>query len=165
MGDTYAPRAMSYTRALIVAGLALVVGSVDTSILRKERVKSEGEVVFLELAPRDPRSLMQGDYMALEFALARQLGTGAAAQPQGFIPVALDERHVAHLAPSDSASPLRIRYRMRKGRPWVGTNAFFFEEGSAARYQQARFGEFRVDRESGEAILVGLRDRELKALQ
>ena len=156
---------MRYTRTLIVVGLALVLGAVDAAILRKEHVKREGEVVYLELAPRDPRSLMQGDYMALEFSLARQVGTGAVAQPEGFIPVTLDERRVAHLAAAGDTSPLRIQYRIRKGRPWLGTNAFFFEEGSGGRYQQARFGEFRVDRESGEAILVGLRDKELKALQ
>ena len=156
---------MRYTRTLIVLGLALVLGAVDASILRKEHVKRAGEVVYLELAPRDPRSLMQGDYMALEFALARQVGTAAQAQPQGFLPVTLDERRVAHLAAASDAAPLRIQYRIRKGRPWLGTNAFFFEEGSGSRYQQARFGEFRVDRESGEAILVGLRDKDLKVLQ
>ena len=156
---------MRYTRTLIVVGLVVVLGAVDASILRKEKVKREGEVVYLELAPRDPRSLMQGDYMALEFALARQVGTGPAAQPRGFIPVTLDERRVAHLAAAGGPPALRIEYRIRKGRPWLGTNAFFFEEGTGGRYQQARFGEFRVDRESGEAILVGLRDKELKALQ
>jgi uncharacterized membrane-anchored protein len=35
------------------------------------------------------------------------------------------------------------------------------QEGEAARYQGARYGEFRVDHESGEAVLVGLRDEAL----
>jgi len=33
-----------------------------------ERILSDGRVLLLELAPVDPRSLMQGDYMALQFA-------------------------------------------------------------------------------------------------
>jgi len=53
---------------------------------------------------------------------------------------------------------------LRNERVWLGTNAYFFEEGSAERFENARFGEFRLDRESGEAVLVGLRDGELKAL-
>ncbi len=31
-------------------------------------------MVLLRLAPVDPRSLMQGDYMRLNYELARQLG-------------------------------------------------------------------------------------------
>ena len=47
---------------------------------------------------------------------------------------------------------------------WLGTNAFFFEEGTAERFSKARYGEFRVDRASGEAVLVGLRNDRLEAL-
>jgi uncharacterized membrane-anchored protein len=47
---------------------------------------------------------------------------------------------------------------------WLGTNAYFFEEGTAQQYEGARFGEFRVDRESGEAVLVGLADKALKRM-
>jgi uncharacterized membrane-anchored protein len=52
---------------------------------------------------------------------------------------------------------------VRAGRPKFGTNAFFFEEGTADRYADARYGEIRVDAE-GEAILTGLRDRDLRPL-
>jgi hypothetical protein len=45
-----------------VAALALVVVSVNAYIFAKERIKTEGERVYLELAPVDTRSLMQGDY-------------------------------------------------------------------------------------------------------
>jgi uncharacterized membrane-anchored protein len=56
----------------------------------------------------------------------------------------------------------KLRYRIRKNQVWIGTNAFFFEEGRAALYANARYGEFRLDRASGEAVLVGLRDKDLK---
>src|SRR5690606_9942359 len=68
-------RAMStaITRIVtLVAGL-LVLGAVNYAIYAKERVIRDGDVVFLELAPVDPRSLMQGDYMALRFRLADQI--------------------------------------------------------------------------------------------
>jgi uncharacterized membrane-anchored protein len=47
---------------------------------------------------------------------------------------------------------------------WLGTNAYFFEEGTAARYENARYGEFRLDRESGEAVLTGLIDAQFRRL-
>ena len=50
---------------------------------------------------------------------------------------------------------------MRIGSVWLGTNAFFFHEGDAERYRDARYGEFRVN-EDGEAMLVDLRDKDLR---
>jgi uncharacterized membrane-anchored protein len=46
---------------------------------------------------------------------------------------------------------------MRDERVRVGSDAFHFQEGNAARYQRARYGELRVDAE-GTSVLVGLRD-------
>lgn len=59
---------------------------------------------------------------------------------------------------------LRIAFRMRGGRVWLGTNAYFFQEGTGERYDEARYGEFRIDPSTGEAVLVGLRDEELSSL-
>jgi uncharacterized membrane-anchored protein len=126
-------------------------------------------VIFLSLAPVDPRSLMQGDYMALRFQLAQEMGSQAAdvLGSEGetrLVGVTLDAQHVAHLAPPGATATLRLRYRVRSGAVWLGTNAFFFEEGSADRFAPARFGEFRVDPASGDAVLVGLRDAALHPL-
>jgi uncharacterized membrane-anchored protein len=149
------------TRAVIAAGALLVLAAINASIYAKERVIREGELVFLELAPVDPRSLMQGDYMALRFVIAGEIDP---AHSDRTVPVELDERRVARRAGPDAADPLRIRYRVRQGEIWLGTNAYFFEEGTAARYTGARFGEFRVDRRRHEAVLVGLRNAALERL-
>lgn len=61
---------MTHWRTILVWGgllLALVVANLG--IRGHERTLSEGRVVLLELAPADPRSLMQGDYMVLRFAV------------------------------------------------------------------------------------------------
>ena len=55
----------------VVLGMILVVA--NFSIAGKERVLREGQTVLLQLAPLDPRSLIQGDFMALRHqALGRQ---------------------------------------------------------------------------------------------
>ena len=157
-------------RAMIVLGLVLVLGGVNYAIYGKERIVRNGETIFLELAPVDPRSLMQGDYMALRFALAdaieRQRDVGAASRART-APLAIDTRGVATLRggldSGDDTGPV-IAFRIRGGRVWLGTNAFFFSEGAADRYAAARYGEFKLDRESGDAVLVGLRDAELAPL-
>jgi uncharacterized membrane-anchored protein len=147
-------------RRILIAAAVLVLGAVNWSIFAKERIKTNGERVFLALAPVDPRSLMQGDYMALRFEITNDIP----AEAGGSVPVKLDSNGVATVNPDSSAPGLRIRYRIRNGQVWLGTNAYFFEEGTAQRYENARFGEFRVDRASGEAVLVGLADKDLNSL-
>ena len=161
----------TWIRGLIALGALLVLGAVTHAIVGKERIKRDGEVAYLALAPVDPRSLMQGDYMALRFALVGEIessdektGRRLHEGETRFASVALDAQRVARLAVADTAAPMRLRYRIRNGRVWLGTNAFFFEEGSAERFTGARYGEFRVDRASGEAVLVGLRDGSLKPM-
>jgi uncharacterized membrane-anchored protein len=158
-------------RALIALGALLVLGALNVAIVGKEHIKRDGELVFLPLAPVDPRSLIQGDYMALRFALARDIehrheGDQRAAR-DGEVArasVTLDDKRVASLAGDGAAAAMTLRYRIRDGHVWLGTNAFFFEEGTAERFNGARYGEFRVDRASGEAVLVGLRNGQLEAL-
>jgi uncharacterized membrane-anchored protein len=154
------------TRVLTALGAILVLGLVNHSIRAKEHIISTGEPIYLALAPVDPRSLMQGDYMALRFQLADQIEQRWRDQAStGYLlaPISVDSRRVATLSAGNDETH-RLRYRLRDGRVWLGTNAFFFEEGSAGRFTDARFGEFRLDRNSGEAVLVGLRDGQLRAL-
>ena len=157
-------------RALMVVGLLLVLAGVNFAIYGKERTVRHGETIFLELAPVDPRSLMQGDYMALRFALAdaieSQRDEGAASRERT-APLAIDARGVATLGGAlgvdDGTAPV-IAFRIRGGRVWLGTNAYFFAERTADRYAAARYGEFKLDRDSGDAVLVGLRDAALEPL-
>jgi uncharacterized membrane-anchored protein len=147
----------AHARYLLIAAVVLILGAVNASIILKERIKTDGQHIYLALAPVDPRSLMQGDYMALRFEIANNISTEA----PGSAPLSVDARGVATLNPSPGVGDLKIRYRVRNGQVWLGTNAYFFEEGTAGRYEDAKFGEFRVDRESGEAVLVGLADKDL----
>jgi len=72
--------------AFLLTGLALLAG-INATVWRFEHAMSQGEVVLIELAPVDPRSLMQGDYMRLNYALARQLaGRQAASGLSGLTP-------------------------------------------------------------------------------
>jgi len=148
-------------RALIVLAAVLVLGSVNYSIYAKEYIKSHGEVIYLQLAPVDPRSLMQGDYMALRFTIATQL-QGRTLEER--IPLQVDQFRIARLAESSSAVTLRMRYRVRDGEIWLGTNAYFFEEGTAERFAGAKYGKFRMDPRTGEAVLVALCNGQLREL-
>lgn len=154
---------------------AIALGLVNYSIAGKERQLESGRVVYLELAPVDPRSLMQGDYMALRFQIANaaQPALRGAHTPEwltadGRLVATLDANSVGTYRRLDDGSPLGadevlMRYRVRDGVMKFATNAFFFKEGTASRYLQARYGEFRVS-PSGDLLLTGLRDKDLQPL-
>jgi uncharacterized membrane-anchored protein len=157
-------------RALVVAGLAVALAVPGALIVQKERLLAMGTPVLLELAPVDPRSLIQGDYMRLDYAITRQIADSERRWPRsGRIVVALDADGVARFVRRDDGRrPLGPRealliYRRRGGRIRVGTDAFHFQEGHAGRYQSARYGELRVA-PWGTSVLVGLRDSTGKAM-
>jgi uncharacterized membrane-anchored protein len=150
--------------ALVWGGLILVLLVANAAVVDKERVLAQGTPVLLELAPVDPRSLIQGDYMNLDYAMSRQLADSVRLWPRtGQIVVALDEEGVARFVRRYSGrTPLSrgehlLEYRRRRGRIQVGSDAFHFQEGTAQVYARARYGELRVA-PSGTTILVGLRD-------
>lgn len=153
----------------VVAGL-IVLAAVNWNIAARERLVTEGRVILLALAPVDPRSLMQGDYMALRFAIASEaLGAASVSgRADGRLVVAVAADGAAMFRRLDDGTPLaaneaRIRYRVRDRDAKIASNAFFFEEGRAGDYSQARYGELRVA-DDGEAILTGLRDAQRRPL-
>ena len=153
----------------VLAGL-VVLGAANWTIQSRERLLADGRVVLLELAPVDPRSLIQGDYMALRFKAADDAFGGARQESaaDGRLVVKLDARGVGRFVRRDAGEPIAVdevalRYRVRDGRVKFATNAFFFQEGHAKHYERARFGEFRVA-PSGELLLTGLRGEHLDRL-
>lgn len=155
----------------VVMALALVVGVGVRAVIDREQVLERGRVVLLELAPVDPRSLMQGDYMALRFAIDDVLAhreRAPAGRPPRFAYLDVDAGGRARLAGvgdelSASATQVAVRIRMRDGAPSVGPNAFFFQEGQAEVFAGARWGELRVAAD-GTALLADLRDENLQRL-
>ena len=153
----------------LVAGLA-ILALANHAIYSRERLIAEGRIALLELAPVDPRSLMQGDYMALRFRIANEI-SGRKAQ-EGFVDgrvvLQVDERGVARFSRLDDGTPLaadelRIRYRVRGDEVKFATNAYFFQEGTAKEFERARYGEFRVAPD-GECLLTGMRGEKLERL-
>ncbi len=154
---------------LVVTGLAVLV-FVNVIVFQRERLLEHGRVVRLELAPVDPRSLMQGDYMALEFAVAREAApqVRGAGSTGGALVLTIDERGVGRFLRRDDGTSLapaeaRLRYRLRNDRVRLATDAWFFEEGQADAFAAARYGEFRVAPD-GEALLARMLDEKLQPL-
>ncbi|TAG77510.1 MAG: hypothetical protein EAZ24_03175 [Burkholderiales bacterium] len=157
-------------RAIWLFGLVAALVAVNHAIATHERTLSDGRILRLELAPRDPRGFMQGDYMDLRFVMADEVRDAAKRQrmQHGSIIATIDAENVAKYARLEDGSALapneaRIEFRIRGEDVRIVTNAYFFEEGTATRFEAARFGEFRV-RENGIALLTQLLDAQKKPI-
>ncbi len=144
----------------------LVIVVVNVLILKKEDTLANGRTMLLRLAPVDPRSLMQGDYMVLRYNIAREVSS-TQFEDKGNIVVSLDENDVAkfvrvHQGDSLHAGEHLLFYRNRGGLRF-GAESFFFQEGDAGLYANAHYGELKVD-DSGSSVLIGLRDGNFKPL-
>jgi uncharacterized membrane-anchored protein len=155
----------------ITATVVLVLAVANVGILQKEALIRDGRPVFVELVPIDPRSLMQGDFMRLNFnvpAVPEQTG-GLLRTGRPHAVARLDGRGVATLTRLDdprtplAAGELRIELTPKGGRWILVSDAWFFAEGQGTRYERAKYGEFRVE-PGGRALLVGLRGTNLEPL-
>ncbi|MGB1237458.1 MAG: GDYXXLXY domain-containing protein [Pseudomonadales bacterium] len=160
--------------ALVATLIVLVLGAVNFAIYQKEQVLSQGQSVLLKLAPVDPRSLMQGDYMRLRFDIESTLLKADEHEEvldelqQALFVVELDEQRVAsyvdlYRGQTLQANQVKMQFRIRSGRIRLATHAFFFEEGSAAAYEAAEYGEFRVAKD-GELLLNSMVDKDFAVI-
>lgn len=156
--------------AIVILGLALILGLANWDILGKRRVVAEGAPLLLELRPVDPRSLIQGDYMALGLAehTMPDKATMATLPYRGTVIMAVDEKGIGRFARLDDGAPpaageLRVQFRRhgdwRGPRLDYGAQAFFFQEGDGELYRDAKYALLRVAAD-GSTVLTDLADKD-----
>ena len=153
---------------LTTAFIAWVFGS-QISDLKK--VREEGRTVYLDLQPVDPRALMLGDYMRLRYAEERVPDRMEINElpPKGAFIMSLGDNNVATVSRLASEAPIgtnetRFNYTRTDRSLTFGAPRFYFENGTAETYENARYGVFKVS-PAGKAILVNLADEEFKVLR
>lgn len=169
-GDAVPPPQDTGARAVAVCAL-LALGLVNGLIWQKEDLIAHGRPVFVSLAPADPRSLIQGDFMRIAYALPSPTVEGLVGpwQQRPRVEGAIDARGVLgparELAPGEAPTPGRqvLELSPVNGRWTLVSDAWYFEEGQEPVFRQAAYGEFRV-MPDGRALLVGLADKDLRRL-
>ena len=152
-------------RILLIVLTLCILAVLNVAIYQKEQIRRGGETVFLELAPADPRSLMQGDYMRLNYAINRQFPgeiLRRAGAERGQVVIKVDEASVAsfvriHQGEQLQAGEKLMHYSAMRWFVSIQPNSFFFQEGQAAAFERAKYGRFKFagDRDY---LLVGLAD-------
>lgn len=153
-------------RTLILFGtVAVFLYFVNTGIMNAENNIKNATVAYFELAPVDPRSLIQGDYMTLRYTIendARDVVSGN--RDRGQLVLSIDENQIAHFErryfEDDTLEDDEILVNFYARSSWsvrVGVDSFFFQEGQAEAYSVARYAEVRI-LEDGGVMLIHLAD-------
>ena len=152
--------------------------SVYNKMQTYEHILDNGNKIILALAPVDPRSLMQGDYMTLNYAILDEISSDekfkALLEERKHFAYALlnrNEQGVGYLvdiqesvierfeiANADAYIPIHFNQHNIR----LPSQEFFFPEGKADHYAKARYAVYRFDK--GVALLAQLLDKDLKPL-
>ncbi len=158
---------------LIAINLVAVLSYFGMEIAHKEDLLKHGTQVYLKLRPTDPRSLMQGDYMRLRFAITDEIpyadtkdswreGKGImytiVSVPDGeYIRTQMD---LEGIAPSEAA--IKIFYDNHGY--YLSSENYFFEEGTGRLYNNAKYALVVVDDE-GNIYIKNLCDKDRNVIE
>ncbi|RYY12861.1 MAG: hypothetical protein EOO04_32885, partial [Chitinophagaceae bacterium] len=138
-----------YKFIIILVNCIVILFLFNRSVAKKESLLKNGRLVLLQLAPVDPRSLMQGDYMRLRYAIAG--ATSADSVPnRGYYVLRMNDSGVAQKVRVQehkqllNSEELLIAYKSGEWDKNIGAESFFFQEGEAEKYASARYGGLRV---------------------
>lgn len=167
---------LSRNKWLGIATIFIAIVAINVNINKKQQLIESGEVLLLKLAPVDPRSLMQGDYMRLRFDIEREIIKATDLWNQdntfkiakGLVIVEKDINSIATYVAIYQDQALTenqrlIPFKIRGRKVIFTTNAFYFQEGKASHFQKSRYGEFKLSK-AGEILLVHMVDEDLKIL-
>ena len=160
--------------------LLLILVAINWSIYKKEEQLKYGRLVYLELAPKDPRAFMLGDYMELRYVMKSKIYKAlpkadnnrwekSVNVTDGYVVVTIKPNNVAifksiyHKKPIEK-NELLLEYRIRHGKLKFASNRFYFQEGKSELYDNAKYGAFRVN-EKSEMLLVDLLDVNLSRIE
>lgn len=179
-------------KVYILTVLLLFFAGYVFSVQKMETVLADGKTILLPLAPVDPRALLMGDYMDLRYIVNDNIRSALSAaeaerahrplsQPKGKAKNTTTEGlavlrvsnepvpGVASFVRLDDGRPLLsdeflLGYKLRGSVVTSAATAFYFQEGTAKRYEMARFGQFKIAG-SGKTVMVGLCDKQGKLIE
>ena len=151
---------------IAIALTVVILVFFNVSIYDREQTISNGETLLLELAPVDPRSLMQGDYVRLRYVVEDSVPIDELKdhERRGHLVLRRDTENVAQFVRIHDGEALDederlVRFHLGRRRAMIVPDDFFFQEGHGELYEDAQYGVFKFD-DRGPYLLVGLADAE-----
>jgi uncharacterized membrane-anchored protein len=154
----------------MLVALVLIIIALNYGIYEKEQIIKYGEPVFLKLMPRDPRSLLQGDYMRLYYAIVGNIPKNQHSIYRGYLVIRTNDNKVAEfvrvyrkqetLVVGEKLLRYHNAYYFRR----IVPDSFLFQEGHAKYYENAKYGVFKF-KGPDKYLLVGLADENMQEIK
>ncbi|MBQ3438004.1 MAG: GDYXXLXY domain-containing protein [Fusobacterium sp.] len=140
-------------KILIILNFTLVLALTLFSALKEENYKNMDNF-YLKLVPVDPRSLMQGDYMILNYEISENVmekicesvNENHSFLKKGYIVAKIDDNKIAQFVdvvkkPFETSEFIFIAFKYNGYDIKINADTFFFQEGEAETYQNAKFSK------------------------
>ena len=180
-------------KMLLIANIVILFIVTAFSAIKEENYKKLDSYFYLELAPVDPRSLLQGDYMILNYDITDKVrdfihnnrtyiyggedenevdeikeARKLAHSKKAYVAIRLDENKVARYVKitkekTDEKDLLFIAYKTDGFNVDINANSYFFQEGTGDKYQNAVYS--KVVLVGDKLRLVDLRDKDFKEIK
>jgi len=160
-----------YTTLFIVTILIFIV--FNLMIFQKQQLLKSGETVYFSIAPADPRSLMQGDYMTFRYKIEDEINNSklTSNENKGYLVIAYDDERIGHFVRFYQGEKLAANEKLIKylHNPQsilgytIKPHTFFFQEKLQENFQKAQFAIFHYQGNK-DYLLVGLADGDKKRI-
>jgi len=183
----------SVKKILLIINIVILFVLTGFSANKEESYKKLDSYFYLELAPVDPRSLLQGDYMTLNYDITDKVRDfiynnrtymydeeneneseekkelrKLANSKKAYIAVHLDKNKVAKFVKitkeiTDEKDLLFIAYKTNGFDVNINANSYLFQEGTGDKYENARYS--KVVLIGNNLRLIDLRDKDFKEIK
>ena len=169
-------------KILLIINIVILFVVTGFSANKEEGYKKSNSYFYLELAPVDPRSLLQGDYMTLNYDItdkaqeiifngiydSKDENNKFLDMRKGYIVVSLDENNVAKFVKlskekTDEKDLLFIAFKSDGFNVNINANSYLFQEGTGDKYENARYS--KVVLIGNNLRLIDLRDKDFKEIK
>ena len=169
-------------KILLIINIVILFVVTGFSANKEEGYKKSDSYFYLELAPVDPRSLLQGDYMTLNYDIidkaqeiifngiydSKDENNEFLDMRKGYIVVSLDENKVAKFVKlskekTDEKDLLFIAFKSDGFNVNINANSYLFQEGTGDKYENARYS--KVVLVDNKLRLIDLRDKDFKEIK
>ncbi|VEH38088.1 Uncharacterized membrane-anchored protein [Fusobacterium varium] len=130
----------------------------------KEEKNLKKATFYIKTVPVDPRSLIQGDYMVLNYDIAESARMEIGNIRKGYIRIKINDLKIAEFIRIDeeylppSNNEISIQFQKNGSNIDIGVNSYLFQEGTGNKFQKAQYAEV-IELKNGKLRLKNLLDK------
>ncbi|WP_462425717.1 GDYXXLXY domain-containing protein [Fusobacterium varium] len=151
-------------KIFVVLNLLLLMIVFGYSVIKEEKNLKKA-TFYIKTVPVDPRSLIQGDYMVLNYDIAESARMEIGNIRKGYIRIKINDLKIVEFIRIDeeylppSNNEISIQFQKNGSNIDIGVNSYLFQEGTGNKFQKAQYAEV-IELKNGKLRLKNLLDKD-----